>query len=204
MCGRYYVDDETAKAIEKLISQMEGKLRREAMGAVGMLSARDIHPSDIAPVLAEREGSLCCQWQRWGFPGFKGKQVIFNARSESVMEKPLFRDSVRHRRVVVPAASFYEWNARKEKSTFYKEGQPVLFMAGFYGRYEDGNHFVILTTAANASMKPVHDRMPLLLERDEVAGWVLDHGRIDNILRKIPCLLDRRTEYEQLTLFEKL
>ena len=183
---------------------MEGKLRREAMGAVGMLSARDIHPSDIAPVLAEREGSLCCQWQRWGFHGFKGKQVIFNARSESVMEKPLFRDSVRHRRVVVPAASFYEWNARKEKSTFYKEGQPVLFMAGFYGRYEDGNHFVILTTAANASMKPVHDRMPLLLERDEVAGWVLDHGRMDNILRKIPCLLDRRTEYEQLTLFEKL
>ena len=201
MCGRYYVDDETAKAIEKLIGQTEGKLRREAMGAVGMLSARDIHPSDTAPVLAEQEGSLCCQWQCWGFPGFKGKQVIFNARSESVMEKPLFRDSVRHRRVVVPAASFYEWNARKEKSTFYKEGQPVLFMAGFYGRYEDGNRFVILTTAANASMKPVHDRMPLLLERDEVAGWVLDDGRIENILRKIPCLLERRTEYEQLTLF---
>lgn len=201
MCGRYYADDEMAKAIEKLISQTEGKLRREAMDAVDMLSARDIHPSDTAPVLAEWEGSLCCQWQRWGFPGFKGKQVIFNARSESVMEKPLFRDSVRHRRVVVPAASFYEWNARKEKSTFYKEGQPVLFMAGFYGRYEDGNRFVILTTAANASMKPVHDRMPLLLERDEVAGWVLDDGRIENILRKIPCLLERRTEYEQLTLF---
>ncbi len=201
MCGRYYADDEMAKAIEKLISQTEGKLRREAMDAVDMLSARDIHPSDTAPVLAEWEGSLCCQWQRWGFPGFKGKQVIFNARSESVMEKPLFRDSVRHRRVVVPAASFYEWNARKEKSTFYKEGQPVLFMAGFYGRYEDGNRFVILTTAANASMKPVHDRMPLLLERDEVAGWVLDDGRMENILRKIPSLLDRRTEYEQLTLF---
>lgn len=52
----------------------------------------------------------------WGFHGFKGKQVIFNARSESVLEKPLFRDSVRHRRVVVPAAAFYEWNARKEKT----------------------------------------------------------------------------------------
>lgn len=201
MCGRYYVDDETAKEIEKLVSQTEGKLRREAMGTVDMFPARDIHPSDTAPVLAQWEGSLCCQWQRWGFPGFKGKQVIFNARSESVTEKPLFRDSVRHRRVAVPAASFYEWNARKEKSTFYREGQPVLFMAGFYGRYEDGNHFVILTTAANASMKPVHDRMPLLLERNEVAEWVLDDERMERILHKIPCLLDRRTEYEQLTLF---
>ena len=76
-----------------------------------------------------------------------------------------------------------------------------MFMAGFYGRYEDGDRFVILTTAANASMKPVHDRMPLLLERDEAAGWVLDDGKTEAILHKVPCLLERRTEYEQLTLF---
>ncbi len=201
MCGRYYVDDETAKEIAKLVSQAEQKSRRESVRGVGMFSAKDFYPSDMAPVLAEREGSLCCQWQRWGFPGFKEKQVIFNARSESVTEKPLFRDSVRHRRVVVPAASFYEWNARKEKSTFYREGHPVLFMAGFYGRYEDGDRFVILTTAANASMKPVHDRMPLVLERDEVAEWVLDDEKMEAILCKVPCLLERRTEYEQLTLF---
>ena len=166
-----------------------------------MFPAGDIHPADMAPVLAKKEGGLCCQWQRWGFPGFKGKQIIFNARSESVTEKPLFRDSVRHRRVAVPASSFYEWNPRKEKSTFYREGQPVLFMAGFYSRYEDGSRFVILTTAANASMKPVHDRMPLVLERDEAAGWVLDDERTEAILHKVPCLLERRTEYEQITLF---
>ena len=201
MCGRYYVVDETAKEIAKLVSQSEGKLRRESVPAVGMFPARDIHPADMAPVLAKKEGGLCCQWQRWGFPGFKGKQIIFNARSESVTEKPLFRDSVRHRRVAVPAASFYEWNPRKEKSTFYREGQPVLFMAGFYSRYEDGSRFVILTTAANASMKPVHDRMPLVLERDEAAGWVLDDERTEAILHKVPCLLERRTEYEQITLF---
>ena len=83
----------------------------------------------------------------------------------------------------------------------YREGQPVLFMAGFYSRYEDGSRFVILTTAANASMKPVHDRMPLVLERDEAAGWVLDDERTEAILHKVPCLLERRTEYEQITLF---
>lgn len=201
MCGRYYVDDETAREIEKLVSQADEKLRRESVRALGRLSAGDIHPADTAPVLSGREGSLCCQWQRWGFPGFKGKQVIFNARSESVLEKSLFRDSVRQRRVAVPAASFYEWNARKEKSTFYREGQKLLFMAGFYSRYEDGDRFVILTTDANASMKPVHDRMPLVIERDEIARWILDDGSTEAILRKIPCLLERQTEYEQLTLF---
>lgn len=201
MCGRYYVDDETAKEIEKLVSQAGEKLRRESVRKVDTLSAGDIRPTDIAPVLTGEEGGLCCRWQRWGFPEFQGKQVIFNARSESVMEKPLFRDSVRHRRAAVPAAAFYEWNSRKEKSTFYREGQPVLFMAGFYGRYEEGDRFVILTTGANASMKPVHGRMPLILERNEVARWILDDKGAELILHKTPCLLERRTEYEQLTLF---
>ena len=142
-----------------------------------------------------------CGWQRWGFPGFQGKQVIFNARCESAMEKPMFRDSIRHGRMVVPAAWFYEWNRRKEKNTFYRKDRPVLFMAGCCRQYEDGARFVILTTGANASMKPVHDRMPLILEEDEIAPWILDGGQAEHILHKTPCLLERRADYEQLTLF---
>ena len=78
---------------------------------------------------------------------------------------------------------------------------PVLFMAGFCRQYEDGEHFVILTTAANESMEPVHDRMPLILERQDIAGWIFDDAKTENILHKIPCLLERKTEYEQLSLF---
>lgn len=94
-----------------------------------------------------------------GGPGFQGRQVIFNARCESAMEKPLFCDSMRHSRVV------------------------------------------ILTTRANASMEPVHDRMPLILEENEIAPWILNGERARDILHKTPCLLERRTEYEQLSLF---
>ena len=78
---------------------------------------------------------------------------------------------------------------------------PVLFMAGFCRQYEDGEHFVILTTAANASMEPVHDRMPLILERQEIAEWMLDDTKMEGILQKTPCLLERKTDYEQLNLF---
>ena len=48
---------------------------------------------------------------------------------------------------------------------FYRERQPILYMAGLYNRYQNEDRFVILTTLANESMKPVHDRMPLLLEQ---------------------------------------
>ena len=201
MCGRYYVDDETAAEIEKLLRQMEERQRQASMQAVGRIVAGDIHPGQEAPVLAEKDGSLCCGWQRWGFPGYEGKKLIFNARCESALEKPLFRDGIQHRRIVVPASWFYEWNPRKEKNTFCRNDMPLLFMAGLGRRYEDGEHFVILTTAANASMKPVHDRMPLILEKDEIAEWMLDDTKTESILHQTPCLLERKTDYEQMRLF---
>lgn len=201
MCGRYYVDDETAREIEKLVRQMSEKQRQESIKVIGRITAGDIHPGKDAPVLSRESSSISCGWQHWGFPGFQGKKLIFNARCESVLEKPLFRDSVLHRRIVIPASRFYEWNSAKEKNIFLRKDMPVLFMAGFSRQYEDGEHFVILTTAANASMKPVHDRMPLILEQEEIAQWILDNAKTESILHKIPCLLERKTDYEQISLF---
>ena len=180
---------------------MRRAVRQESMAALKRIAEKDIYPTQMAPVLEGGGACLRCGWQRWGFPGFQEKQVIFNARCESAMEKPMFRDSIRHGRMVVPAAWFYEWNRRKEKNTFYRKDRPVLFMAGCCRQYEDGMRFVILTTGANASMKPVHDRMPLILEEDEIAPWILDERQAEHILHKTPCLLERRTDYEQLTLF---
>lgn len=201
MCGRYYVDDNTAGEIEKLVGQMDENRRQKSLQAAGRIVAGDIHPGNDAPVLSGQGSSICCQWQQWGFPGFQGKSLIFNARCESALEKPLFRESILHRRIVVPATWFYEWNSKKEKNTFRRRNTPLLFMAGFCKRYEDGEHFVILTTAANASMEPVHDRMPLILERREITEWVLDDTKMEKILHKSPCLLERETDYEQMSLW---
>lgn len=200
MCGRYYVDDDTAREIEKLVRQVDEKMRQNAVTG-HPLQAKDIHPSEVAPVLAVNGQDLCCRWQKWGFPGFHGKQLIFNARSESVLEKRIFRESVEQRRAVVPAAWFYEWNKNKEKNIFYREGQPVLYMAGFYNRYPDGDRFVILTTGANDSMRPVHDRMPLILEQDEIHKWLTGRLLIKTFLKKVPPLLERRMDFEQMSLF---
>lgn len=200
MCGRYYVDDSTAREIEKLVRQVDENLR-ETASAGFTLQPKDIHPTETAPILTAGNEGLDCRWQRWGFPGFEGKQVVFNARSESVLEKKMFCESMANRRMVIPAAWFYEWNRNKEKNIFYREEQPVLFMAGIYNYYQDEERFVILTTAANESMSPVHDRMPLILDPDEVVPWIYDVQTANSLLCKRPCLLKRRTEFEQLSLF---
>ena len=198
MCGRYYVDDDTAREIEKLIKQVDKKMQKAESVH---LQAGDIHPSEVAPVIIADNKDMCCRWLRWGFPGFSGKQLIFNARSELALEKKIFKESVEHRRVVVPATWFYEWNKNKEKNIFYRARQTVLYMAGIYNYYQDEDRFVILTTSANASMKPVHDRMPLLLERDEIRKWLFEDRLTKGFIQKTPALLERRTDYEQLSLF---
>ena len=197
MCGRYHFSAELLDEIRDLTEQKDWKLE------LGVLD-RDIHPGDTAPVITaagDQGGSLRACRQKWGYPGPGGKGLVFNARSESVFEKRMFRDSVSQRRAAVPVSWFYEWNKNKEKFTFTKEGSRILFLAGFYGRYEDGDRFVILTTQANASMAPVHSRMPLVLEREHVREWILDSKKTKELLGQEPPRLARDCEYEQQTLF---
>lgn len=190
MCGRYYIDDELARAIERLVQQIDASRRPGRPGG-------DIHPSELAPVITGNASGMHLEWQHWGLPGFTKGGVIFNARSETALEKRMFQDGVLHRRVVVPARWFYEWNRAKEKITFLREDAPVLYMAGFYNQYEDGPHFVILTTQANASMKSTHDRMPLVLEPQELMPWLTDDKKTKSYLSQVPVLLAKRAEYEQ-------
>ena len=132
--------------------------------------------------------------KKWGFPGFDCGKVIFNARSESVLEKKMFRYSVLKRRLIIPASGFYEWNRKKEKVTFTSavEEQPILYMAGFFNKYENEDRFVILTTGANGSMADVHERMPLLLKKQELEEWLRDDKRLEEFLHSEPHGLKRK------------
>ena len=103
MCGRYYVDDETAKEIEKIVRSVDEKLKKEAAQS-SQLQTKDIHPTECAPVLVVSAGGLRCELKKWGFPGFMDKQLVINARSESAMEKKMFRESVLKRRLIIPAS----------------------------------------------------------------------------------------------------
>ncbi len=66
---------------------------------------------------------------------------------------------------------------------------------------QDEVRFVVLTTQANQSVSPVHERMPLILEAEEVENWICDSSRIQAFLQKAPLVLQRIQEYEQQSLF---
>lgn len=123
MCGRFYIDDDTAGEIEKIVRMVDEKLRRAKRTG-------DIYPTETAPVILYREGKMIADAKRWGFPGFGSGKVIFNARCESVLEKRMFRESIRERRLIIPAAGFYEWNKKKEKVAFTRDERKVNFIYG--------------------------------------------------------------------------
>lgn len=225
MCGRYYFSVDLLDEIRELVEPGDWKLELGLLekdmhpGDVApVITIRDHAAQGNAERGSVEWGNaewgnvergnvspapvfLGIQKMRWGFKAPGGKGLVFNARSESVLEKRMFRDSVSHRRVAVPVSWFYEWNQSKEKYTFTREDGQVLFLAGFYSKYEDGDHFVILTTQANQSMAPVHSRMPLVLERDQVRDWIMDEDGFQGMLEQVPARLSKSCEYEQQTLF---
>lgn len=126
---------------------------------------------------------------RWGFtPSWvkdpKEFPLLINARAETAIGKASFRAAMRHRRVLIPASGFYEWHRPSkesgEKSQAYwikpKHGGIVAF-AGLMETWSsaDGSEVdtgAILTTAANAAIAPIHDRMPVVIKPEDYSRWL--------------------------------
>ena len=198
MCSRFCIDQEMWRELKELF----GDLDRMFSGWKWNRSGQDIRPTNQSLVItAGEDNRLAPALQRWGLPDSYHKSTIINARAETALEKRMFRDSVASRRLAVPAARFYEWDREKQKVAFYRKGRPALDMAGFYSPGEDGWNFCILTTEANSSMGGVHDRMPLVIEREQVQDWILDGDRTAEFLTGRPPQLDQERDYEQLSLF---
>ena len=206
MCGRYQFslnqyDDlaqiladaqRRSRQLSELNFSMADPITTPAHGA-----AADIAPTNIAPVMIASGNRVVGEFQKWGIPNFQGKLVI-NARAETVTEKPMFRRSIAAQRCVVPASAYYEWDSGKRKYCFTLPDQP-LFFAGIYDVVNGMNCFVILTTAPNSSVENVHDRMPLILRRDQVRPWLTDAVAALELLAGRPPLLRKECCERQLS-----
>ncbi len=183
MCGRYYVDDDTTREIEKLVRELDNHLNAKS-------EAGDVYPTQKAIVLRkENEQSVLCDMQ-WGFPKYQQKGVIFNARSESVLDKRTFSDSVKYRRCIIPARGFYEWDRDKNKIAFERSDKQVMLLSGIWNKYGTEERFTILTTKADEIMEQVHDRMPLIMEPQDIETWLYDNSRVEFLLSKRPQVLN--------------
>lgn len=180
MCGRYNFTVEQSEEILEILEKLNAKFHENAV------KNGEIFPTDEAPILIEENEEVSPTLSKWGFPKFDGKGVIINARAESAFEKKTFRDSLMNRRCIIPSTGFYEWDREKNKFLFRMEDTNALYMAGLYTFHQEELRYVILTTDANDSMKEVHNRMPLILPKKELATWIMDQKATNDILHSVP------------------
>ena len=154
----------------------------------------NIAPGQPAPIVAEDRRGRRIGLLDWGFiPSWKDEpgRPMINARSESVATKPSFREAFRRRRCLVPADGFYEWkrpkDGRGERASWKSqpfwmsptEEGPISFAAIWESWERPGaepkHTFAILTADANAEVRAIHDRMPVVIAPDDRSTW-LDRG----------------------------
>jgi putative SOS response-associated peptidase YedK len=192
MCGRYtlYHDEEDLTELFEL-------------EAFPWSPRYNIAPTQLVPIVRASEAGRERLDARWGLiPGWVKdpstfKALLFNARSETVGEKPAFRDAARRARCIAPASGFFEWrsDASGGKQPYYvhrRDGAPMA-LAGLYAERSHGapsSSVTVLTTAPNAFMADLHDRMPVILEPADVARWldpaVHDVGALADLLNPCP------------------
>lgn len=175
MCGRYALFGDAAALTAQF--GLDNTFQWEAR--------YNIAPGQFSPVIqAAPDGARVAVYARWGLlPSWvKDPRSIahpFNAKAETAATRPMFRHAMRRRRVLVPASGFYEWKplgGRKQPFFIRRADHRPLAFAGLLEHWSgfEGElvTYAILTTPSNATLAPIHDRMPVILDDADHAMWL--------------------------------
>jgi putative SOS response-associated peptidase YedK len=150
----------------------------------------------VATVRLDDAGRHVLRLNKWGLiPSWSRDAKIAyslnNARAETIKEKPAFRSAFKSRRCLIPADGCYEWQAtgakHKQPFHFRRLDGAVFAFVGLWERWHDPNGEVvetcaIITTTANEVVKPVHDRMPVILDPADYGQWLDPRAGIDDLV----------------------
>lgn len=176
MCGRYTQTHSQKEVIERF----EVEYIAHPFGP-----RYNIAPSQMAPVIVSKDDEVILKEMRWGLiPSWAkdsgiGNKMI-NARTETLSEKPSFKRLLVGHRCLIPADGFYEWAARDGRKRPYRilmKNQSLFAFAGLWNTWKapDGKpieSFTIITTAPNSLTEKIHNRMPVILPREDEARWL--------------------------------
>ena len=203
MCGRFAFDTDLRQITNRFDAGTNlSSVSRHFNVAPGMQMPIIIRKSPNSAVLA-----------RWGLIPFWAKDPkigykMINARAEGIAEKPAFRKPFRSQRCLVPATGFYEWrHIDGDKVPYYihLKTENLFAFAGLYDEWKDVEGrglttFTIITTTPNSFMQPIHDRMPVIFDKDEEDAWLdtsfYDLTVLQNMLDSYP---DKRMEAYPVT-----
>lgn len=171
MCGRFQLDSdireiiETYKIVEKDIDEYD---------------RGDFYPSQNAPIVVQ-DKKRALRLAKWGFDLKDNKPLVINARAESIMNKPMFKNSIYSARCIIPVNLFYEWKdegrIKKVKHGIRLKKKNLFSLGGIYKMYIDENlnkrlAFTIITTEADEAIRDIHSRMPLIIKDSLVDCWL--------------------------------
>jgi putative SOS response-associated peptidase YedK len=173
MCGRYVIKTPPA-------------LMRQAFGygeQPNFPPRYNVAPTQPIPVVRLVDGRRSFALLRWGLiPSWvkdpRGFSLLINARAESVLEKPAFRNAMRRRRCLIPADGFYEWQRDGErKRPHVARPKGLVAFAGLWEPWmgpngEELDTACIVTTAANRTLRSLHDRMPAVIPPEAFDQWL--------------------------------
>jgi putative SOS response-associated peptidase YedK len=190
MCGRFSL---TA-------NEAELNLRFELAGGDAPYVPRyNGAPTQMLAVITN-ENPHKLTYNRWGLipPWAKDISIgtkMINARAETITEKPSFRTPLFSKRCLVPSDGFYEWqqDAGKQPYRIFVKNNPIFAMASLWERWKSPkggtiDSFSIITTEANSFMKPIHSRMPVILNREDEIAWLAskNHEEVLALLKPYP------------------
>lgn len=197
MCGRFTQHNEE--------DEFEDRFNFSNPSGILFNKRFNIAPSQSVPVVVVQEDNRLLKLMRWGLVPFWAKEAsigykMINARAETITEKASFKNPLKKKRCLVPASGFYEWIKTQKKSTktplyFRLRNKEPFAFAGLWDewRQPDGDKllsFTIITTGPNELMKPIHNRMPVILLRKDENIWldpeITDFDQLVPALRPYP------------------
>lgn len=198
MCGRYYIDIDNDE-LKRILHEAQKNIYEN-------YKTGEIFPTNIAPIYIEDNNKMKPILAKWGFPKWGGKGVIINARAESINEKPMFKKLASQNRCIVPASYYFEWKNEEHGKYKYKINNPDsnVYMAGLYNIVTNKENkqlslfepnmdifYTIITRNANESVSHIHNRMPLIFNRDEMQEWLTGQN-IDDLMETVHNLSDEK------------
>ncbi|MBB5223823.1 putative SOS response-associated peptidase YedK [Amaricoccus macauensis] len=180
MCGRYMITS-SFEAMARLFEAEPGELGPEGIRP-------NVSPTEQVPVVLSHDGARGIELMRWGFipQWYKSPTagpLLINARSEKIAERPAFKEAIRTSRCLLPANGFYEWQGEKGARVpwvIHPAQGGLIAMAGLWREWRGPNGIIasvaIITCPANATLRPIHERMPVLIEPEDHALWLGERG----------------------------
>src|SRR4051812_30295235 len=188
MCGRF--------TQRKPAERVKREFRLEE--APSIEARYNIAPTQDVLAIRRRDDGDEAVFLKWGLIPSWAKDAsigakLINARSETVSEKPSFREAFKKRRCIIPADGFYEWQrtgGKKQPFFFQMRDERPFGFAGLWEKWrgEDGQMLetcTILTTEANEVLRPVHDRMPVILHTEDYELWLADDARKIDLAKEL-------------------